>query len=257
MKIAVVGSGNVAWHLEKGLKGKVEVAMVNPRTLDNLPDDADIVLISVSDNAIGEVAHNLVKKIETAKNSEEPHDSKIYNPNLSSAIICHTSGSMDLEEIRSLFPKTGVFYPLQTFTKGVEVDYNEVPVFVEGSDMAVTNKLKELGEIFSHNIKEASSETRRKLHLASVFANNFVNRMAVESKNLLEKEGFDFSVVVPLLKQTVKKLETCTPESSQTGPAVRGDTKVMDKHIEMLSSDADLQEIYRLISKRIKNNYEI
>lgn len=230
--IAIVGRGNVATHLFEALSNKTEVCMVNPRTLDSLPLDADIILISVSDNAISEIA----KKIPQ-----------------SDAIIAHTSGSIPLEALDTSHNRTGVFYPLQTFTKGVSLDYREIPFFIEGSSPEVIKKLKNLGSLISNNVNMADSEQRKKLHLASVFACNFTNALAGISKQILEEAGIDFSTLIPLMKQTVNKLENLTPEKAQTGPAVRGDSIVIDTHLKMLENQPEFQKIYSLLTQFIKN----
>ena len=37
----------------------------------------------------------------------------------------------------------------------------------------------------------------------------------------------------------------------QTGPAIRGDIKTIEKHIKLLSKNKDAQKIYRLMSESI------
>ncbi|MCH5235208.1 MAG: DUF2520 domain-containing protein [Muribaculaceae bacterium] len=228
--IAIIGNGNVASHLHTALKDKTEVVLVNSRTLEGLPENPDIVLISVSDNAIEEVAQRLPK---------------------TDAIVAHTSGSTPMTILKE--DKIGVFYPLQTFTKGVELNYSEIPVFIEGSSPTVVEKLKELAQLFSNDVREADSESRRKLHLASVFACNFTNALAGISEEILKDSGIDFSVILPLMRQTLNKLGKLSPKEAQTGPAVRGDTVVMDKHLDMLESKPEFQHIYKQFSKIIKD----
>ena len=230
MKIAIVGNGNVACHLYKALKNKSEVKMVNSRTLKELPEDSDVILISVTDNSIEEVSKKIL-----------PTD----------AIVAHTAGSVPMTILQG--KKIGVFYPLQTFTKGVELNYKEIPVFIEGSDPEVVQKLKEVAALFSQYVKEADSEVRKTLHLASVFACNFTNALAGVSEDILKDSGIDFSAILPLMRQTINKLEKISPGEAQTGPAARGDSKVIETHLKMLESKPEYQEIYNQISNIIKN----
>ena len=235
-KIAIIGQGNVGSHLFNALKDKAIVETVNPRTLENLPSDADLILICVSDNAIEEVVSRLPE---------------------SNAVIAHTSGSIGMNVLKEQGGKYGVMYPLQTFTKGVDLNYKEIPVFLEGSNLETLEILKETAALFTEDIRYADSEQRRQLHLASVFTCNFVNALAAIGEDLLKKSGIDFSAVRPLMKQTVNKLDLLTPQEAQTGPARRKDTKVLETHLSMLSSKPEYQLIYRLLTETIQKHYEI
>lgn len=231
--IAIIGNGNVGSHLYLALKGKTQVKLINPHTLEGLPENPEVIIICVTDDTIREVAKKLPP---------------------STAIIAHTSGSVPLSALDFLDNPTGVFYPLQTFTKGVKLDYSEIPVFIEGSNENTANELKKIASLFSLDVREADSEARRQLHLASVFACNFTNALAGIAKDLLHESGTDFSALFPLMKQTVNKLAFKSPKEAQTGPAARGDFKVIEKHLEMLNRRPDLQEIYSSLSKIISNN---
>ncbi len=236
MKIAIIGRGNVATHLAKALTGKVDVTMVNPRTLADLPTDADIILISVSDDAIRDVA----LKIEAISDS--------------SPIIAHTSGSVGLEVLDGCADYKGVFYPLQTFSKNVPLNYEEIPFFIEGSSPAVCTQLADLARLISDHVYEADSEKRRRLHIAAVFACNFSNHLVNIADGLLKEQNMDYRVLLPLLKETVRKLENVSPADAQTGPAVRGDRNVIDKHLAALSATPNLQHLYASLSESISNS---
>ena len=230
--IAIVGSGNVATNLYKALSPHKEVTLVNPHTLANLPQKAEIIILCVSDNAISEVANNIGH---------------------TEALIAHTSGSVSIQSLENVSEKIGVLYPLQTFTKEDSLNYKEIPVFIEGNSDDTVKDLKKLASVFSEDIREADSETRRQLHLASVFACNFVNALAGISKNILKESNIDFSVLLPLMKQTINKLQYLSPEKAQTGPAVRGDKNVMETHVKMLEDQPELKNIYTILSDYIIN----
>lgn len=230
-KIAVVGSGNVASHLFKALsKAGADVCIVNSRTLEGLPSSTDVALIAVKDMAIAEVAARLKGKAGT---------------------IAHTSGSTPMEVLKDSAPAYGVFYPMQTFTKGVELDYSDIPFFIEGSDTATADTLSRIAASISDSVVAADSERRRLLHLASVFACNFSNHLVAIADEILKGDGMDYRMLLPLLRQTVKKLETLSPAEAQTGPAARLDFKIMNRHIEMLQDRPVLREIYEDLSADI------
>lgn len=230
--ISIVGKGNVATHLYEAFKNKVDVVMVNPHTLEDLPTHSDIIIVCVSDNAIEEVASRLPQ---------------------SNAIVVHTSGSMPMDILQSHTKFYGVMYPLQTFTKGVFLNYEEIPVFIEGMNDNVVKKLKTIAALFSKDIREADSVSRLKLHIASVFACNFINALARISKDLMDESGIDFSALKPLMKQTINKLDVLSPKEAQTGPAVRGDSMVINRHLEMLSSRPEIQNLYQQLTDIIQD----
>jgi predicted short-subunit dehydrogenase-like oxidoreductase (DUF2520 family) len=59
----------------------------------------------------------------------------------------------------------------------------------------------------------------------------------------------------PLIRTSVEKLDHLTPAQSQTGPAVRHDTQVIDSHLAML--DGDKRDIYRLLTDSIINRTKV
>lgn len=232
MKISIVGSGNVATHLHRALESKAAVCLINPRTFEKFPSDADVVLIAVKDDAIADVASKLPE---------------------TSAVIAHTSGSVPIEALASHASNYGVFYPLQTFSKKVNLKYSEIPVFLEASSPEAFAMLSKAAGLFTSDIREADSESRRKLHLASVFACNFTNAMIGIGADILADTGIDFSALLPLLRQTVSKLENLSPANAQTGPAIRRDQNVIERHLQMLEGSPAIAGIYSLITHYIQS----
>ena len=112
--------------------------------------------------------------------------------------------------------------------------------------------LKELASLLSPKVYEASSEQRRYLHLAAVFACNFTNHMYALSASLLEKQGLPFDAMLPLIDETSRKVHELSPAQAQTGPAIRRDKNVLDKHLSMLQEEPVMKELYEIISKNIQ-----
>lgn len=236
MKIDVIGRGNVGTHLCKALQGNADVNPVAPRTLDGIRGDADIYLISVSDDAISDVAENLKHRVNE------------------SSIVAHTSGTTPLSAISPLFANSGVFYPLQTFSKDVELDYIEIPFFIEGSSAEVSNILKEAAKAVSKHVYEADSENRKSLHIASVFACNFVNHLWTLSDKYLTDRGLSFDMLRPLITETCRKACRMRPYEAQTGPAVRRDTVTITSHEKSLAENPGYLKIYEMLTHSIMNN---
>lgn len=247
LKVTVIGSGNVAQHLIKVFLQSTEIELVQvfarqPKSVSHLVDnsmvtnqyntllEADVYIISVTDNAIAEVAKQL------------PFQNKL---------VVHTSGTSDIT-LLDLNNKRGVFYPLQTFSKNKEVDFSTIPICLEAENENDYNTLEKLAKVISNKVYNISSEQRRSLHVAAVFVSNFVNHMYVIGSEICEENQVPFEILQPLIQEVAAKITTLSPIEAQTGPALRNDTKTIEKHIEFLK-DSNYQEIYKLLTQSIQN----
>lgn len=237
MKIDIIGRGNVGTHLANAFEGMADAVSVNPRTLAELRADSDIYIISVSDDAIGGVAKALKARL--------PRE----------AILAHTSGTTPMSRLKGCARNIGVFYPLQTFSKNVGLNYREIPFFIEGSDKKVEKQLCETARLVSDSVTLADSEKRKDLHVASVFSCNFVNHLWTMADDYLAERGLDFKSLLPLIRETTRKIERLHPADGQTGPAVRHDHKTLESHMHRLEMHPELQEIYSLLSLSIMSRH--
>ena len=229
MRVVLIGRGRLATNLLPALQqAGHEVSSINSRTLENLPEEADVFIIAVKDSALQEVICRATKGREQQ-------------------LFVHTAGSMPMSLFEGYTNRFGVFYPMQTFSKERLVSFADIPVFIEG-DNAV---LRPLAESITHSVYELSSADRKYLHLSAVFACNFVNHCYALSAELLEKHGIPFSVMLPLIDETALKVHQLHPLEAQTGPAVRYDENVIRMQSSMLADSPLLQEIYNLLSVSI------
>ena len=210
-----------------------EVASVNSRTLESLPLEADIFIIAVKDAALADV-------IRVATKGRE------------SQLFVHTAGSMPMDMFKGLTTHYGVFYPMQTFSKERLVDFNDISVFLETNDDVSMERLKMLAATLTTHIYELDSEGRKHLHLAAVFACNFVNHCYALSAEVLAAKGLPFSVMLPLVDETAQKVHELAPREAQTGPAVRGDQNVMQMQASMLEGKPEVKAIYEALSNDIQ-----
>lgn len=250
-RAVIIGSGNVASHLAPALEraGALEVVAVYSPTpghasdltsklkfakavvcREDVPDDADIYLLAVKDDAISELARTL-------------------RP-VPGALWLHTSGGVAASVMSPLSDRVGVFYPLQTFSKGLDVDFTKLPIFIETARDDDRPMVENMARMLTPKVFWADGVTRRKLHAAAVFACNFANHMWAVADGILRREaGTDLSVLYPLLEETMRKAMSLRPSDAQTGPAVRGDHKVMEGHRALLTEDE--AELYKIISQHI------
>ena len=247
--IILIGSGNVATHLGINLKNNnFNIVQVISSTLKNaeilaskLDSDfsnnisdlkkADLIIVAVSDNVIGNIAKYIIN-----------------------TPIVHTSGSIGLEVFKNN-NNAGVFYPLQTFNTNIEVSFKKVPICIEANNKYFEKEIIKLAQKISENVVKMDSEQRKQLHIAAIFSCNFINQMFAISDEILEKSNINFKLLLPIIKQTVNKLETKKAIEVQTGPAKRKDIEIIKQHLNLISNKKT-KEIYRLISDSIIETHE-
>ena len=165
-RIAVIGSGNVATHLATAVEGVVQICSPNLANATALAEkvgcdatnspsglaDADIYIVAVKDDAIATVLESVPTRCRKA-------------------LWMHTSGSVGKSVFDGLgYDRYGVFYPLQTFSKSVDLDMSRVPFFIEGSDKRTTDEIRQLALSVSTTVYIADSHLRQQMHVAAVFA---------------------------------------------------------------------------------------
>jgi len=165
--------------------------------------------------------------------------------------VVHTSGTSELSVLDSK-NKKGVFYPLQTFSKDKEIDFSSIPMCLEAENEEDFKTLENVAQTLSQKVFAISSEQRKSLHVAAVFVCNFVNHMYTIGNQICEENKVPFEVLQPLILETANKITDLKPETAQTGPALRNDTKTINKHLEFLQ-ESNYQELYKLLTQSIQN----
>ncbi len=248
IKVVIIGSGNVAQHLILAFQKATGIELVqafarNKNNLSNLIDEdkitsdynhlkeADLYIISVSDDALNNVSHLL------------PFNNKL---------VAHTSGSVAIDELGNTNRKA-VFYPLQTLSKKKEINFKEVPLCIEAQNEADLKLLTEVAKSISNKVFEVNSEQRKSLHVAAVFVSNFVNHLYKIGSDICTEHNVPFEILKPLILETAKKVQVLSPNDAQTGPAKRKDTTTINKHLAILTNE-NQQEIYKILTKSIIDN---
>ena len=254
MDVTIIGAGNVAWHLAPALdncgypvrylynrgesSGKQLVRRLYNANLLSTLDFSDLttslIILCVADDAIPEIISEIILPEK--------------------ALLVHTSGSKPLSILENAAANhVGVLYPLQSISKSRKVDFLQTPILYEGSDKDSISILRGIASSLSNNVHLASSEKRKSIHLAAVFASNFTNHMLTASSLYMEKNGFDFNLLKPLIIETVNKALEMGPKDALTGPARRMDFQTLDTHISML--DDDLKGLYQTVTQHIIDLY--
>jgi predicted short-subunit dehydrogenase-like oxidoreductase (DUF2520 family) len=252
MNISIIGSGNVAWHLAKALKasgnnlwqitGRNENTVNEIATLvaaepnysfQKINTNSDLLLLCVKDDAIEQLASLLPK---------------------TKGIVAHTSGFRSKNSLAACSENFGIFYPLQTMKKHVEISFETVPFLIEGNNTEVENELSTLAAQLSKSIHTVNELQRQYIHVAAVFANNFTNHLYELAENILSAQNLSLDLLRPLMAQSAANVQQFSPSKLQTGPAARKDFFTIEAHLKLLSSDIEMTKVYSIITESILRN---
>ena len=249
LKFCFIGAGNLATQLSiafrdagfeiiqvfsqtevsaKALADKLNSQCTTQKSA--LVKDADVYFIALKDSVLQEVLSGID-----------------FNPKF----VVHCSGSMPISVLDKYATNYGVMYPLQTFSKERKVDFSKIPVFIEANNPETERLLLQIGKQISERVSVLTSDKRKSLHIAAVFACNFVNHFYALAAEYLENQDIPFDVLYPLIEETAQKAREMPPKKAQTGPAVRFDENIINDHLNSLNAYPELKELYNSISKRI------
>ena len=253
MKVVCIGAGRLAHHLMPALKkAGCNIVQIYNRTnnpsallarrvdasnytteLKDIHRDADLYFLTLSDDAIQEIAQQL----------EFLHDIE--------GIGIHCSGVLGLDILP--FKHKGIFYPLQTFSEHHEVDWLKTPIIITANSNENAEVLKQLAATISSEVYEMNDAQKIIIHLAAVFANNFANHMLALAEKICKEHDVSFDILKPLIEMTMKKALASSPSLNQTGPAARGDEATIQKHLALLGHHPEIAELYKVITKSIRS----
>jgi predicted short-subunit dehydrogenase-like oxidoreductase (DUF2520 family) len=253
-KITLIGSGKTATALGKALatahhqfvqvwsrseaNATVLAKILHASATDDLNSitgEADIYIIAVKDDAIGEVSQKL---------------------RIGNKIVAHTSGIKSKDVLTSASLNYGIFYPFVSMTKEIEVDFNNALIMAEGSNEQTVLILSSLARSISDNVKIAEEKQRMSLHLAAVFAHNFTNHMYTIAEQILSDKGLNFDELRPLIAAHTQSILHFSPYTLQTGPAIRHDQTTINTHMDILGNDSESKQIYLTMTEAIQQWYK-
>ncbi|RIJ50361.1 DUF2520 domain-containing protein [Maribellus luteus] len=254
LNFCFIGAGNLATHLATALNEKAgKVTQVYSRTEDSarllaqklnasyttsikeITSKADIYFVALKDSAVSEVLAEI---------------------DFQDKLVVHCSGSLPMSVLKDFSSNYGVLYPLQTFSKTRIVDFTDIPVFVEANNLNNEELLYTLARKISGKVTILDSARRKSLHIAAVFACNFVNHFYALAAGFLESQDIPFEVLHPLILETARKAQEMPPKEAQTGPAVRFDENIINDHLQALAEYPEMQPLYNLISRSIFDHHQ-
>jgi predicted short-subunit dehydrogenase-like oxidoreductase (DUF2520 family) len=213
-----------------------------------IPDiisESDIIIISVRDERIPEVANRLVTE-------------KRLRPN---QVLLHTSGANAAATIlaaaRPHVRAVGTLHPLVSFADPrIAIDLmKEVAFGIEGDEPA-KGHAKRLVRAMGARAVFLEAQNLPLYHAGAVLASNYVVALADMAQRLLVTAGVPqeqaLPALIPLLMSVVQNLQQVGLPGALTGPVERGDVSSVEQHLRVLEQRApELLELYRLVGRDV------
>ncbi|HKV31176.1 MAG TPA: DUF2520 domain-containing protein [Candidatus Dormibacteraeota bacterium] len=262
--IAIIGPGRAGSALGRALrKSAYTIAAIggrNPDNVRNLADElgaracqspatvidlADLTIVAVPDDVILPLATEMAESLCSAAGKA----------------AVHLSGAQDRTALRPLAQqgslRTGVFHPLQTFRRGPDAVQNVAGTYFGiDADTMLRDQLMQLARDVHGHPFDLSGIDLALYHAAAVFAANYPITLLAEAITLAVEAGLDGDIarqgMTTLLSGAVNNLRDLAPADAITGPASRGDQGTIERHLEALKQDPELQRLYRLLAERTK-----
>jgi predicted short-subunit dehydrogenase-like oxidoreductase (DUF2520 family) len=262
--IGIIGPGRAGSALGRALrKSGYTIAAIggrNPDNVRNMADElgakacqspastidlAELTILAVPDDVILPLATDMVDSLCSAAGKA----------------AVHLSGAQDRTALRPLAERgslrTGVFHPLQTFRRGPEAVQNVAGTYFGiDADSPLRDQLMQMARDVHGHPFDLTGIDLALYHAAAVFAANYPTTLLAEAIALAEQSGLDAETarqgMTTLLAGAVNNLRDLAPAEAITGPASRGDQGTIERHLEALKRDAELQRLYRLLAERTK-----
>lgn len=254
MTYTIIGTGNTAWfmatmlskagHQCNGVYGRdiyktnslAEIInSVGYKLSDQAINDADVCIIAVSDHAIQEVVNGL---------------------NTGKSVVLHTAGSVRMNTLSKFDAGHGVIWPVYSIVKHAKIDTRSIPTVWEASNAKVAEYIKTIASSYTDILFEAGNEKRKWLHLTAVLSNNFTNHLFAIADKLCAEHNLPFNLLLPIIEQSILRLQTTSAYTQQTGPAKRNDTEVIQRQLQMLENHPEWQALYRQLTASIHEMYK-
>jgi predicted short-subunit dehydrogenase-like oxidoreductase (DUF2520 family) len=202
---------------------------------------AKIILISVSDDAIPEIAAELAR---------------IGGQQLRGKIVLHTSGACDasaLQPVRAFGAFAASMHPMQTFN-GVSVPPIEGKIFAIEGDAPAVRIARSIARSLGGIPVNITAEKKPLYHAAGAFAAGLVLALEEAGVQMLKTSGLPqreaLYALLSLSRQVLEHYEKLGPHKAWTGPLSRGDYGVVAANEEAIAHyHPEFLEAYQAVSR--------
>jgi predicted short-subunit dehydrogenase-like oxidoreductase (DUF2520 family) len=252
MDVVLIGAGNVAhvlgrtlkqaghcivsvWNRDQQKAGQLaqELMATVVEKPEQLPQDADLYILAVSDYAISELVGSF---------------------NINKGILIHNAGTVAIDVLAPAAKKYGVLWPMKMIRTSMTT-LGDCTIVVDGNDDDTRHQLEQLAGQLSARVTQADDATRQKMHLVAAISSNFTNHMYHQAADYCKNMGIDFSLFYPLIESAAIQIQTAYPGDVQAGPAFRGDNATIERHRALLTGNPGLLRLYDEVTLSIREKF--
>jgi predicted short-subunit dehydrogenase-like oxidoreductase (DUF2520 family) len=225
--------------------GAVSGVLASTGEIPPILSESDVVIISVRDERIQEVAERLVRENRLRRDQVVLHTSGA-NPSSQALAVCKP-------HVRAV----GTLHPLVSFADPhVAIEELKTVAFgIEGDEpaKAVARKLVRCLGAKAVFLEAANMPL---YHVGAVIAANYVVALADMARELFVKAGVPkeqaLPALIPLLSSVVQNLAQLGLPGALTGPVERGDVSSVEQHLRILEERApEMLDLYRLVGRDV------
>jgi predicted short-subunit dehydrogenase-like oxidoreductase (DUF2520 family) len=172
----------------------------------------------------------------------------------------HSSGALGSDELNAL-RKAGAavaaVHPFMTFVSRSKPQLEKVPFGIEGDPAAVRLARSVVGKLGGEAFS-IRKENKVAYHAWGGFTSPLLVSLLVTGERVAEAAGFSRAQArrwaLPILRQTLANYAKLGPGESFSGPIVRGDASVVEKHLRVLQKVPEAHEAYvALVRSALRN----
>jgi predicted short-subunit dehydrogenase-like oxidoreductase (DUF2520 family) len=259
MRVAIVGAGRLARTLAPALKksGHTITEIISRPAASSLRNartfaktvgatgvtpqeaklDADLIWFCVPDGKIRAAAESLARKDWKNK------------------LAFHSSGALSSDELEALRAKGAAIasvHPLMTFVSDSQPDLKDVPFALEGNRRAVAVAKKIIAKLGG---KPFTILKKNKVlyHAWGTFASPLLIALLATTEQVAKASGVSLpearKKMLPILQQTLANYSALGPSKAFSGPIVRGDAKIISRHLKALKKIPQASEVYQALAR--------
>jgi predicted short-subunit dehydrogenase-like oxidoreductase (DUF2520 family) len=198
--------------------------------LAHIITDADVYFITVTDNAIAEVAAQMPRV---------------------AGLVVHMSGATPMEVLMPVSSSVGVLWPM----KSIGIATRQIApntICYQGNTEETTRRIAQLAHLFTPQTLLTTQLQRQQYHMLAAVTSNFTNHLYALAQEYCQQHQLPFATLQSLIEETATRLATTDAKTSQTGPALRGDEKTIATHRQLLQQNAVLLNLYNACTSSIQ-----
>lgn len=175
-------------------------------------------------------------------------------------VVLHSSGALSSDELKALEKRgaaTASVHPLMTFVSGVVPGLAQVPFAVEGDPRAVKvarSIVRDLGGV----VFAIRKGNKAAYHAWGAFASPLLLATLVTAEEVAGVAGIGRAEarrrMLPIVRQTIANYASRGPAGAFSGPIIRGDAAILEKHLRVLRRVPEARAVYLALARAALKN---